>query len=299
MERRVLDALVAFVHVAEAQSFRAAATVLEVSPSAVSQAVKGLEERLGVSLLIRSTRTVRLTDEGARLLADVRGPLEQVDEAVAAARVAADVVTGTLRLSVPRLALPGIVRPALGRFTARYPGASVEVVADDGFADLLEDGIDAGIRLGEQVEAGMVAVPLTPPMRLAVVGSPAYFEEHGRPAHPDDLRHHACINWRNASTGTLYRWEFEEAGREWEVAVRGPITVNDPSVKAAAALDGLGLAYELDPFVENDVAAGRLERVLEPYCPASPGFVLYHPAAPRISPKLRAFIDCAQGAVGG
>lgn len=294
MERGQLDALVAFARVAERRSFRAAAGDLNVSPSAVSQSVKGLEDRLGAPLLARSTRSVGLTEAGARLLDHARDPLRRLAEALEAARADAGAVAGTLRLNVPRVALPLVVEPLLDSFARAYPEVVLELFVDDGLADIARDGFDAGLRLGEVLDEDMVGVRLTEPMALAVVAAPAYLDRHGRPGHPDDLRGHACINYRNTRQGSLYRWEFEDGDREWAVGVRGAVIVNDSNLKVAAALRGLGLAYELDPVVAPLVDAGLLERVLEPYCPHTPGFFLYYPARGQVMPKLRAFIDHAK-----
>jgi DNA-binding transcriptional LysR family regulator len=181
----------------------------------------------------------------------------------------------------------------LASFCAAHPAVQVEIHVDDRFANIVEDGFDAGIRLGEFVEADMVAVRLTPPFRLAVVGSPAYLARQGRPRHPRDLKDHACINFRQGARGGLYHWEFEESGREFAVAVDGPVIVNESGIMMAACAMGLGLAYTLAPVAQPLCQEGLLEAVLEGYCPQTPGFFLYFPTRHQVMPKLRAFIDHA------
>jgi DNA-binding transcriptional LysR family regulator len=182
------------------------------------------------------------------------------------------------------------VEPVLAAFCAAYPAVEVEVTVEDRSVNIVEGGFDAGIRLGEMLEADMVGIRLTPPFRCAVVASPAYLDRRGRPARPEELRGHACINFRQGR-GTLYRWEFEEAGREWEMAVPGTVITNDSSLMLAAAVGGLGLAYTLEPAAAPLVEAGLLERVLEPFLPETPGFFLYFPSRAQVLPKLRAFAD--------
>lgn len=297
MQRGDLDGLVALLTVAEKRSFTAAAAALGVTPSAVSQSVRALEQRAGVALLARTTRDVAPTEAGRRFLERARPAVDDILSAFRDAASLGDRPSGLLRLNVPRVALPSLIEPVLAGFCASYPEVQVEIHVDDRLANIVAEGFDAGIRIGELVDADMVAVPLSPAFRLAVVGSPDYFGRHGRPQHPVELKRHACINFRQ-SDRSLYRWEFEEAGREFALAVDGPIIANEANVMISAAVKGLGLAYMLDPVVEPLCRRGLLERVLEPFCPQTPGFFLYFPSRHQVLPKLRAFIDFARTRIG-
>jgi DNA-binding transcriptional LysR family regulator len=291
MQRDDLDGLVAFLKVAQKRSFTAAAAELGITPSAVSQTIRALEARAGVPLLARTTRDVALTEAG-RLFLERAGPA--VDEILMAFQEASSLgrrPSGLLRLNVPRVALPLLIEPMLADFHRAYPEIQLEIFVEDRLANIVENGFDAGIRLGELVEADMVAVRLTDPFKLAVVGSPDYFARHGRPQRPEDLKNHACINFRQGARGTLYHWEFEEDGREFSIAVEGPVIVNEADIMMASAIMGLGLAYALAPMAESLCAQGFLEHVLEPFCPETPGFFLYFPSRHQVMPKLRAFIE--------
>lgn len=290
MRRDQLDGVVAFLRVAERRSFTAAAAELGVTPAAVSHTIKQLEGRIGVALFARTTRDVGLTEAGRRFLEHARPGLAQLSEAFEAARRLGDAPSGLLRLNVPRVALPGIVEPVLAEFRAAYPAVEVEITVEDRSVNIVEEGFDAGIRLGEMIEADMVGIRLTPPFRCAIVASPGYLAKHGRPARPEELRGHDCINFRQGR-GTLYRWEFEEGGREWEMAVPGTFATNDGALMMAACVQGLGLAYTLEPVATPLVEQGLLERVLEPFCPETPGFFLYFPHRAQVLPKLRVFAD--------
>lgn len=299
MQRDLLDGVVAFLRVAERQSFTAAAAELGVSPQAVSQTIRQLEARVGVALLARTTRSVSLTEAGHRFLAEARPGAEAIASAFRAASALRDRPSGTLRLNVPRIALAGVIEPLLPGFRAAHPEVTVEVFVEDRLADIVGDGFDAGIRLGEIVDADMVAVRLTPPEPMTVVGAPDYFARNGRPTTPADLRDHSCINFRNTARGDLYRWEFAIDGREVEVAVAGGMVVNDSGLLVGSAAAGLGLAYTLTSAAAPLVAQGRLEQVLQPFCPDTPGFFLYFPSRSQVLPKLRAFIDHAKSVLGG
>lgn len=293
-----LDGLVAFLTVAERRSFTAAAVELGVSPSAVSQTVRALEARVGVPLLARTTRDVALTEAGRRFLERARPAVGDIRTAFREASSLGERPSGLLRLNVPRAALAPVIEPMLAAFCERHPEVTVEIFVDDRFANIVEEGFDAGIRLGEFVAADMVAVRLTPPFRLVVVGSPDYFARHGRPSRPADLKDHRCINFRQTTRGGLYHWEFTEEGRDIVVAVDGPVIVNEGGIMVEAAAMGLGLAYLLEPATAPLVEAGRLERVLVPYCSDTPGFFLYYPSRHQVMPKLRAFIDAVTGRAG-
>lgn len=292
MRRDQLDGVVTFLRVAEHRSFTAAAAELRVTPAAVSHAIKQLEARIGVALFARTTRDVGLTEAGRRFLEHARPGFEQLNAAFEAARRLGDAPSGLLRLNVPRIALPGIIEPLLGPFHTAYPAVEIEITVEDRSVNIVEQGFDAGIRLGEMMEADMVGLRLTPPFRCAIIGAPAYLARRGRPARPEELRSHDCLQFRQGR-GTLYRWEFEEAGREWEMAVPGGFTTNDAALMLSACVQGLGLAYTLEPAAAPLVAAGLVERVLEPFCPETPGLFLYFPHRAQVLPKLRAFADFA------
>jgi DNA-binding transcriptional LysR family regulator len=293
MRRNDLDGLIALLKVAEKRSFSAAAADLGVTPSAVSQSVRALEDRVGVALLARTTRDVGPTEAGRRFLERARPAVEDIFDAFRDAGSLGDRPSGLLRLNVPRVAMPSLIEPILADFCRAYPEVQVEIFVDDRLANIVEGGFDAGIRIGELIEADMVAVPLTDPFKLAIVGSPDYFARYGRPQRPEELRAHRCINFRQ-STRALYHWEFEEGGREYALAVDGQVIVNEGSVMISAAVMGLGLAYVLAPVVEPLCEQGLLETVLEPFCPETPGFFLYFPSRHQVMPKLRAFIDFAR-----
>ena len=281
----------AFAAVAEAASFSRAARRLGVSPSALSQTLRGLEERLGVRLLNRTTRSVTPTEAGERLLDRLRPLFAEFDQAVQEVNRFRDAPAGRLRINVPRFAAAHLVGPVLGRFHRAHPGVELEVVVDDTITDIVAGRFDAGIRLGETLERDMVAVPLTGALELAAVAAPEYFAQHGVPESPADLHRHRCLRFRWPGGGDLYRWEFEKGGREIVLAVDGPLVVNDAALMLQAALGGVGIAYLLDRQAEADVAAGRLQRVLRDWSPRFPGFYLYHPGRRQTPPALRAFID--------
>jgi DNA-binding transcriptional LysR family regulator len=286
-----LSGLQELLAVADKRSFTAAAAELRVTPSAISQAISALERRAGVRLLQRTTRSVGLTEAGARFLARLRPAMTEVHAAFEALDELRARPTGTLRLNVPRLALAPIIEPILAPFLAAHPELSIDIAIDDGLADLVEQGFDAGIRLGESLDQDVVALQLTGDMRMAVVGSPAYFAAHGKPTRPRDLRTHSCINYRAITRRTIYRWEFTEHGRDLAIAVDGRVTTNDNEVMLRAALDGLGLAYVMENVAADAVADGRLVRVLTRYCPRFPGLHLYYPSRRQIPAKLRALIE--------
>ena len=283
-----------FVAVAEHRSFSAAARSLGLTPSALSQAVRGLEERLGVPLLVRTTRSVSVTDAGQRLLSRLSPSLRETRAALDEASGAADVVQGTLRLTLGRLTVPLVLEPVLAALLAAHPRLSVEIAVDDRFVDIVAEGYDAGVRLSESIQPDLTAVRLTPAFRLLVAGSPAYLARHGRPRRPRDLLAHDCINYRQSASGALYAWEFEHRGREQQIAVRGRVTTNDGALMIRAALDGLGLVYIHEQSIATHVDRGDLEVVLVDHAVTVPGFFLYFPARSGQQPKLRALIDTAR-----
>lgn len=292
--RDQFDGVVALLRVAELRSFRAAAQELGVSPSALSQIIRALEARIGVTLLTRTTRTVGLTEAGERFVDHARPAVDRLMLGFEAAQALGAEVTGLLRITMPRPLLPFFSDELLSEFCARYPALEVELFADNALTDIVGEGFDAGIRLGELLEADMVALRLTPAFRFVVVGSPDYFERHGKPRKPAELQAHRCIRSRRAARRSIYRWEFVEDGRDIEVSVDGPLIVNDGALNIAAAVKGLGLAYAPEPIVMQHVRKGELEIVLGDYAPDSPGLFLYYPSRSQMLPKLRAFIDFAR-----
>jgi DNA-binding transcriptional LysR family regulator len=286
-----LSALSTFLLVAERQSFSAAAAALGISRSAVSQAVQGLERSLGTSLFVRTTRSVRLTDAGARLFATAGPALQQANDALAAVRAGEQETSGTVRITVPHIAVPVVVSPALPTLRARFPKLTIEIVADDRLTDIVTERFDAGIRLDERLERHMVSVRVSKPFRFLVVASPRYLAAHGRPTHPRDLMEHECIGYRGATLGVLYRWEFERRGREITVQVPSNIITSDAALGVRAAVDGLGFAYCDEFSAAPYLARKELEVVLEDYLVRVPGLFLYFPERSRTQPKLRALID--------
>jgi DNA-binding transcriptional LysR family regulator len=281
----------AFAAIAEHGSFARAAAQLAVSPSALSQTIRGLETRLGVRLLNRTTRSVAPTEAGTRLLARLQPALADLDGAVADLAAARGRPSGTLRINSTRIAALHHLAPAVGPFLKAYPEITLDIVIDDRLVDIVGSRFDAGIRLGEKVEKDMVAVRIGGDLRMLVVGSPDYVEAHGRPKTPRDLQSHRCINFRWPTDGSFYRWEFERGNEEIEALVSGPLIVNDPELALAGALDGVGLAYLFEHTVGPHLAAGRLVHVLKEWSPPFPGFYLYYPGRRQMPPPLRAFID--------
>ena len=282
-----LDGLVAFRAVAQTRSFTAAAAQLEVSPQAVSQGVKALEARLSVRLFNRTTRSVALTE---LLWARVGPALEDVMEATESVRELAEKPTGLLRISLPRLAFATVLQPQLARFHEQYPGIAFELCFDDSFVDIVERGLDAGIRLGDSIAQDMVSVPLSAQEAIAIVASPAYLERRGTPKTIADLSQHDCIRFRFSSTDAIFRWELLDEGRTVEVEVRGPVTVNDPAAMVGCALEGLGLAYVLQRTARDHLDTGQLKRVLVAASPILPGLHMYFPSRRQLPMKLRCFV---------
>jgi DNA-binding transcriptional LysR family regulator len=290
MNRADLPALAIFEAVASERSFRRAARRLGLSVSAVSHAINGLEQNMGVRLLARTTRSVAPTEAGNHLLEQLRPALASIAEAVESASASQDRISGTIRLTVPRSAAELVLVPLAARFMQAYHAVAVEIVVQDGFIDIVAAGFDAGVRLGESLQQDMIAVPLGPPQRAAIVGAPSYFDDRAIPLTPQDLHHHVCIRRRFAGGG-LYRWEFERAGQAVQVAVDGSLVLNDDELIVQAALSGAGLAFAFEGQVVEHIIAGRLVRVLEDWCRSFSGFFLYYPSKRLMRPALRAFID--------
>ena len=285
-----LDGVEAFLAVAEHRSFRRAAAQLGVTPSAISQAVRALEARVGVPLFIRTTRSVGLTEAGQRFLNRAKPAFEELAAASAAAGDLGTRPSGLLRLSVPRAIVPILLEPLLASFSRAYPEVEVEVAASEELVDLAAEGFDAGIRMGQFVAADMVTTRLSPPFRMVVVASPAYLSGREPPKRLDDLRDHACIRWRR-SNGAVALWTLKDGNRAIEAAVSGPLIANDFPTMLGAALQGMGLAQLPEPMVAPALASGRLVELLAPFAPTAPGVFLYYPGRRQMLPKLRAFID--------
>ncbi|AKF04481.1 LysR family transcriptional regulator [Sandaracinus amylolyticus] len=295
MKASLLPQLHVFLVVARRRSFADAARELGVSRSAVSQAVRQLEDELRVVLLTRTTRSVSLTDAGRRLVESAEPALTQAVAALADLTKQPGETTGRVRLSVPRSAVPYVVAPLLTTFRARHPRIDVEITVEDRFVDIVADGYDAGVRLTESIERDMVQVRLTGAFRFVVVGAPGYLAQHGTPQRPEDLLQHECITFRSSTTDTLYAWELERGKKHWRVAVRGGVVVsNDAALTSTLAERGFGLAYVAEPAVGEALREGRLQRVLEAYSPTVPGFFLYYPSRAQSSPALRAFVEVAK-----
>ncbi|MGI4814843.1 MAG: LysR family transcriptional regulator [Janthinobacterium lividum] len=288
-----LPQLTAFAAVARHRSFRLAGVELALSTSAISYAVRRLEERLGVNLFNRTTRSVALTDAGQRLLDRLQPVLHDLSDALEEMNDFRGTPSGTLRINTSRTAAEFLVAPLMPRFLAAYPHIHLEIVEDDSLVDIVGSGFDAGIRIEESVPEDMVAISIGAAQRSAVFGAPAYFTKHGTPLHPHDLRTHDCLRLRFPS-GRLYKWEFEKHGERLEIAVSGRVTLGSSLLTVNASLDGVGLGYLLEQNVMQPIRDGRLVRVLEDWCPSFPGFTLYYPKQRQTSSALRAFIDIAR-----
>jgi len=297
VRRAALEGVEAFLAVAKRRNFRRAAADLGVTPSAMSQAVRALEARVGAALFIRTTRSVGLTEAGQRFL-DRAGPAFM--ELIAAGEAARDLgrrPTGLLRLSVPRAVVPLILEPVLLTFCQAYSEIELEIAASEDLIDIAAGGFDAGIRLGEFIAPDMIAVRLTPPLPFVVVGSPDYLAQHGRPQRLEDLRHHACLRMRR-SDGAIAPWAFAVGDKTVKTVVSGPLIAHDYSTLLGAAMQGLGLTQAPGPLARTPMEAGRLEPVLDGLSVMTPGVFLYHPGKRQMLPKLRAFIDHVRSAAG-
>jgi DNA-binding transcriptional LysR family regulator len=272
------------------RSFRAAATELGISPSALSHTIAGLEKRLGVRLINRTTRSVSLSEAGERFLARVSPALREIAGALEDVNEFRDTPTGTLRLNLKERAAHQILRPVVANFLRRYPDMKVELTMEGRHIDIVAEGFDAGIRLAEAVPQDMVAIPCGPDSRFVVVGAPDYFAHASLPRSPSDLVNHQCIR-RRMPGGKLYQWEFEKRGEEMAVDVPGRLTLDNDVLMVEAAVEGLGLAFVSDFWVREHLAAGTLQAVLEDWTPPFPGLRLYYPAHRHMTAGLRAFID--------
>ncbi len=285
-----LDGVEAFLSVAQHRNFRRAAGELGVTPSAVSQAVRALEARIGVALFLRTTRSVGLTEAGERFLSRAKPAFEELVAAGESARALGDRPSGLLRLSVPRAVVALVLEPVIASFCQAYPEIELEIAASDEMVDVAASGFDAGIRLGQFIARDMVAVRLTPPFPLVVVGSPDYLRRHRRPQRIDDLRHHACLRLRR-SNGSIAPWPFLDGNKAIDAAVAGPLIAHDYPTLVGAAIRGLGLAQVPHPVARSALSDGRLRALLTPYAVTTPGVFLYYPERRQVLPKLRAFIN--------
>ncbi|HEX8405955.1 MAG TPA: LysR family transcriptional regulator [Duganella sp.] len=283
--------LSSFVAVAEARSFRKAAAALNLTPSTLSHSLRALEQRLGVRLLNRTTRAVSVTEAGQMLLDQVAPAFSRITSAIEGVNNFRDRPHGTVRINASLLGAKMALAPHLGGLAEAYPDITLEVAINDGFVDIARDGFDAGIRLGESVEQDMRAVRLTPDLRVAIVASPAYLARHPAPATPHDLTAHNCIGYREVAGGNLCRWQFEQRGRPVTVQATGSMILGTPELMVDAALAGVGLASAIESTVVEHLAAGRLVRVLEDWCPPFPGFHLYFSSRRQTPAALRALID--------
>ncbi len=291
MPRENLNDLLAFIAVAKERSFTKAAARLGVSQSALSHTVRGLEERLGLRLLTRTTRSVAPTEAGERLL-QVCGPrLDEVDAELAALSELRDRPAGTIRITAHDHAIQSVLWPALARLLPDYPDIKVELVIDYSLTDIVAERYDAGVRTGEMVAKDMVAVRIGPDMRSAVVGAPSYFANRPKPETPRDLTAHACVNLRLPTHGGLYAWEFANGGHELRVRVEGQVVFNGTAPMLDAALAGFGLAYLPEDSVRRHLAEGRLIRVLEDWCPPYPGYHLYYPSRRQPTPAFALLVN--------
>jgi DNA-binding transcriptional LysR family regulator len=283
--------LAAFAVVAKERSFTRAAAKLRVSPSALSQTIRNLEERLGLRLLTRTTRSVAPSEAGERLLRTIAPRFEEIEAELAALSELRDKPAGTVRITAGEHPAISLLQPALKRFLADYPDIQVEIIIDYGLTDIVAEGYDAGVRMGEQVAKDMIAVRIGPDMRMALVASPGYFERHPPPQTPQDLTDHNCINIRLPTYGGVFPWGLEKDGRDVKVRGDGQLVFNSLAMRLTSALDGLGVAYMPEDHVRPFLADGRLVRVLEEWCPYFRGYHLYYPSRRHSSPALTVLVE--------
>ncbi|MGX9143739.1 LysR substrate-binding domain-containing protein [Mesorhizobium sp. 128a] len=283
--------LAAFIAVAEAGSFTRAAAKLGLSQSAVSYSVRMLEQKLGVRLISRTTRSLSLTDAGQRMLRNLRPAFDHIESEIAAVTALRDKPAGTIRITTFRYAATSVLWPVVTKFLAEYPDIEMEIILDEGLTDIVADRFDAGIRVGEQIQKDMVAVRIGPDLRMAVVGSPSYFANHKIPQTPRELGEHRGVSYRQTTGGGLYAWEFERDGEELQVRMNGPLILNDGLMLEAAALDGLALAYTFEDQVSKHIADGRLIRILEDWCAPFPGYHLYYPSRRQHTAAFALFVE--------
>ncbi|SHJ44473.1 DNA-binding transcriptional regulator, LysR family [Bradyrhizobium lablabi] len=291
MLRENLNDVLAFLAVARYRSFTRAAAKLGVSQSALSHTIRGLEARLGLRLLARTTRSVAPTEAGERLLGALGPRFDEIEAELAGLSELRDKPAGTIRITSGEHAAEAILWPALAKLLPRYPDIKVELNIDYGLTDIVAERYDAGVRLGEQVAKDMIAVRIGPDFRMAVVGAPSYFARRPKPKHPQDLTAHDCINIRLPTYGSIYAWEFEKRGRALKVRVEGQLVFNNIALRVNAALAGLGLAYLSEDQVREHVAEGRLVRVLSDWCPPFSGYHLYYPSRRQAAPAFALLVE--------
>jgi len=294
-----LGGLAVFVAVAEERGFRAAGRRLGVSGSAISQTINHLEDRLGIAVFERTTRTVRLTEAGERLLAGVRPALRELQAVEEEVKELGNEPAGTLRLNVTRAAVSVLGGTLLSDFLTAYPRVRLDLVVTGHTGEIVEAGYDAAIGLEEVIEQDMIAIPVSEELRMAVVGSPSYFARHPAPEHPSDLARHVCINWTPGAGDPPYRWEFTEDGKDFAVNIDARVLTTDARLNNLLAIAGVGLTIAFRHSVQGAIDDGRLVSVLEDYCPPFPGFFLYFPRRRHRSAALRAFIDYVRGEMRG
>lgn len=291
MDRDLLAHFPVILTVARRGGFAAAATALNMSPSAVSHAVKLVEDRLGQPLFARTTRSVALTEAGRNFIAAIGPALDQVEDGIERVRAARGNIAGLLRINVPHIALPLAVTPAIAALSQRHPDLTVEIATHDGLVDIVAEGFDAGVRLGEMIAQDMIALRLTPPLSAIMVASPDYLARRGTPETIADLRNHNCIGYRLIASQSVYPWDLRENGRKIGVEVGGTVRVTDATYARELALQGVGIAYLFEPLAAEDIKAGRLQEVLPEAAIEEPGLFLYFPRHASEAPKLRAFIE--------
>ena len=277
MKKTDLSGLVAFVAIAQERSFRRAAARLGVTPPTLSHTMRELEAQVGIRLLNRTTRNVAPTEAGEHLLAQLVPAFTDIDTALESLNTFREQPQGLVRINAPRTAIELALVPHLGRLARDYPGITLEIVAQEGFANIVEQGFDAGIRLGKDLHNDMRAVRVTPDLRLAIVATPEYFQQYGKPNHPEDLLSHRCIGWRKIASGELYKWTFQKGTQALSVSVNSPLILDDARLMLQAALAHAGIAFAIEEEVSEHLATGRLERVMADWCAPFPGFYLYYP----------------------
>lgn len=291
MARAGINDLAAFVTVARERSFTRAAAQMGVSPSALSHSIRGLEERLGIRLLNRTTRSVVPTDAGDRILRSIGPRLDQIDAELEALTELRDKPAGTIRITATEHAASAILLPAIVRLLPEYPDIRVEIIVDMGLVDIVTERFDAGVRPGDIIAKDMIAVPIGPPMRMAVAGSPGYLDTHPKPRTPRDLTGHNCINLRLPTHGGVYVWEFEKNRREMNVRVDGQLVFNSSALMLSAALAGLGLVFLTEPQIQPHLDGGKLVRVLADWCEPFPGYHLYYPSRRQPTPAFSLLLE--------
>jgi Transcriptional regulator len=285
-----LDGLIALKAVAEKKNFREAAESLSISTAAISKTIKQVEQRLGVTLLSRTTRSTSLTEAGERFLSKASPAIDQLIAAIAEVSDYSEKPAGLLRINLPKLIYPNYLAPLIASFSKKHPEITVELCFEDGATDVIEKGFDAGIRVSDILAQDMVAIKLLGPITWVVVGSPKYLNKAGRPKLPKDLLNHNCI--RTSLGSWIYdNWEFEQKGKPFQVHVKGSLLMNDSVFALKAAEDGIGLTYLAEDSCREQLKSGKLERVLNAYSPSSTGYYLYYPQRSQVQPKLRAFIE--------